>query len=71
MKSPAWLDIRMGSVVASPDGPAVEAYIRIRWWHPSFWREVRAMVDVEPRWLTWPLVLWFVARHGWKVNRRL
>jgi hypothetical protein len=57
----------MSWIEATPAGSEVRdgeshmlVHIRVRWWRPSFWREVRAMVDVEPRWMTWPVVAWLV-----------
>ena len=72
MKDGKWLDVKTGPVESDgAGGYAMPVRVRIRWWRPSFWREVRAMLDVKPRWMAWPVVLWFMVRHGWKVNRGL
>jgi hypothetical protein len=65
-----WLDAKpVGSEVRGGELHML-VRVRVRWWHPSFWREVRAMVDVEPRWLAWPVVAYLVLVFALSYSRR-
>lgn len=65
-----WLNARIVGCERAQDGTLVaNMQIHIRWWHPSFWRELHSMIEVEPSWLAWPLIAWFVVTRGWRINK--
>lgn len=65
-----WFDAKIIGCSTGSNGELVaEVHTRIRWWHPSFWRELRSAIEATPAWLAWPLVMWFMATRGWRINR--
>lgn len=72
MKTPGWMDCSL--VVEGVEGEPtirVRAHVRILWWRPAFWRKVRSLVDVQPRWMTWPVIAWVILRHGRRLNQEM